>query len=128
VTFAPQDGQSQGWGTILVSGTARFGQDEITGADRGVAALAGSRVTLTGTNLHGNKTGLHVAGVAAVRVDQASITSNTVYGVKEDAGGRPVMTNTTIRNNFRNYYSWDRGLLGIAAVNALGQNIGNTGE
>ncbi len=130
IIFRQATGQTTGWGTILIegSGTAQFGADLIENAERGVAVGGGATATLTGTTLTQNKIGLHLAGVSATSVTGAVITGNTVYGIKEDGGGRPVLTNSTVRSNFRNYYSWNGGLLGITEINALPGNSGNQGE
>jgi hypothetical protein len=128
VLLHPFSGQTGGWGTILVSGTATVGQADITGADRGLTANDGSVVSLTNTSLHGNAIGLHVLGTSVTTATGLTIVNNSVYGVKEDNGGRPILVNSTIRSNFRNYYSWDQGLLNIIAVNGLLNNSGNQGE
>jgi len=133
VTLEPAAGQSQGWGTVLVEGTAEIGASggsavTIERADRGIAADAGSAVTLVNTTLMKNLTGIQVVGTQKVSITGCSITGNTVYGIKEDSGGRPTVTNTTIKGNFRDYYQWDGGLLTIMQINALGKNSGNQGE
>lgn len=120
--------QVQGWGTIKVLGTAVFTGAEVRDADRGITCIAGSTVTLTGVNCHDNVTGLQVLGNAVVHVTNSDIQHNSLFGIKEDGGGRPTLTGTTIKNNFRNYYQWDAGLLGIGAINSLGLNSGNQGE
>jgi len=132
VTLEPEAGQSQGWGTILVDGTAEIGASgwstvTIEGADRGIAADAGSAVTLVNTTLMKNLTGIQVVGTQDVTITGCNITGNTVYGIKEDSGGRPTVMNTTIKGNFRDYYQWDGGLLTIIQINALGKNSGNQG-
>jgi hypothetical protein len=123
------------WGTIEVQGRAAIGGATIQGADRGITVGGSGNVTLAGTKLQNNGTGLHVVGNGAsasvqpgVNVSAAMISGNTVYGIKEDAGARPLLTNTTILGNFRDYYSWNGGLLHIGDINALPGNSGNLGE
>jgi hypothetical protein len=128
VTFKKLGSQTSGWGTILVSGTASFGHSTIQDADRGITAVSTGMVVIQGTKLLGNVTALHVVGSPNVQVDGAEIRGNSLYGIKEEQGGRPKVTNSTILGNFRNYYSFDRSLLGIAEINALENNQGNTGE
>ena len=117
----------------MVGGTATIGTAggrgvTIEGADRGVAADGGSTVTLVNTTLSDNLTGIQVVGTEKVSISGCTITGNSVYGIKEDSGGRPTVTGTTIKGNFRNYYQWDGGLLSISQINALGANTGNQGE
>ncbi len=130
ITFQPAPGQTSGWGTLLIEGgaAAQFGAALIEGADRGIAVGPGASVSLNGVTLTQNKTGLHLVGVSATTVAGATITGNTLYGIKEDSGGRPALTNSIIQGNFRNYYSWSSGLLSITAINALPGNSGNQGE
>ena len=122
------DGQLRNWAGILVNGSASIGNAEIRDADRGLAVDATGSATLVGTRLQDNDIGVHVVGSTGVVVTGAVIQNNRVYGVKEDAGGRPVVKNSTLGGNFENYYSWDTGALGIGEVNSLGGNSGNLGE
>jgi len=133
VTLAAQAGQERGWGAIIVEGSAAIGSTsgEITSlrdADRAIAVDSGASLTLANVLLSGNSIGLHVVGTHNVTIDGSKIIDNALYGVKEDAGGRPTLRTTTIHGNFRNYYQWDGGLLSIDQVNGLGQNSGNQGE
>jgi hypothetical protein len=133
--FASVAGQTQGWGTIQILGNGTVGQATIQAADRAISIGGSGTTTLTGTLLENNATGIQIVGNGAqassqpaVTISGATITGNSVYGVKEDAGARPVLTNSTIQGNFRDYYSWNGGLLNIATVNALAGNSGNQGE
>lgn len=126
--FKKVETQSEGWGTILVSGTATIGSADIADADRGITVANGATATLTGTVLHNNITGLHLAGPSTTSVQSSQIENNSLYGIKEELGGRPVVKNSSILGNLRNYYQWDVGLIDIAAINALGTNSGNQGE
>ncbi len=134
VTFAPAAGQTSSWGTILVEGTATIGADDISGATQGLSVMSTGTVTLNGTKLHDNQTGLHVTGGGAssplVTVNNAVIAANTIYGIKEDSGGRPRLTGTSLTGNFRNYYSYDQNLLTIDQINALNAQAPapNTGD
>jgi hypothetical protein len=132
-TLRAADGQVKRWDAILVEGTAAIGDlggspTDIRDAERAVAAAPGSNVSLRNVRLTADETGLHVVGAASVVVDGCEITGNALYGIKEDAGGRPAVRNTAIRGNSRNYYKWDGGLLTIGQVNAIAGNSGNQGE
>jgi hypothetical protein len=134
VAFAADS--SHGWGSIDIFGTAAIGADDLQGATKAIAVGPGGSTALTGTNLHGNQYGLQVVGGGGgttVTVTGATIANNTRYGIKEDAGARPSLTGTSITNNFRNYYSFDQGLLTIDQINALNAqaatpNTGDTNE
>jgi len=133
VALQAASGQSEGWGSVVVEGTATIGSGSgeavvIEGADRGVAAADGATLALVNTRLVNNLTGIQVVGTRSVTITGCSITGNSVYGVKEDSGGRPVLIGTTIGGNFRDYYQWDGGLLTIDQINELGTNSGNKGE
>jgi len=133
VTLQALAGQSQGWGTILVEGNAIVNADggskvTIRDAERGIAADSTAKVQLTNTTLANNLTGIQVLKNATVTMTGCNITENTVYGVKEEEGGRPTVTGTMIKDNLRNYYQWDGGLININQINALGNNTGNQGE
>jgi hypothetical protein len=134
VTFAAATGQTQPWGAVLIEGTAVLGADDVSGATQGLSVTSTGALQLTGTNLHDNQTGLHVVGSGAVSpvvtVTGATITNNAIYGIKEDSGGRPRLSGTSVTGNFRNYYSYDQNLLTIDQINALNTQAAtsNTGD
>lgn len=135
VTFQKAAGQGQGWGRILVRGNATIGSLSglgvlIEDADRGVAVDQGGAAAIANTSFAGNATGLQVVGSNAVSVDTCIFSGNRVYGIKEDAGGRPSVVNSVFRGNRRSYYQFDGGVIGIDALNALNKpnNSGNSGE
>jgi hypothetical protein len=133
VVLKAPEAQSSRWDSIMVQGSAAIGAEaggstEIRDAERAVAAAPGSSVTLANVRLAANETGLHIVGSAAVGIDGCEIVGNFLYGIKEDSGGRPVLRNTTLRGNFRDYYSWNGGLLNAEQVNAMPGNAGNRGE
>jgi hypothetical protein len=134
VTLQAVSGQSQGWGAIVVEGSATIGSSggsavTIQNADRAVAVdSSATNVYLANATLSGNATALQVLGTTGVTVTGCTITGNTLYGIKEDAGGRPTVQGSIIKGNFRNYYQYDSGLITITQINALGVNSGNQGE
>jgi hypothetical protein len=113
----------QGWGTILVEGSAQLSGAVISGADRGVTA-AGSSVVLTGVSLAGNTTGLH-AVTGSVLMSGSKVSGNTGYGVKED-GARPVMTQNVLEGNGMDYYQSGTGAVSLDELNSVNGNSGNT--
>ena len=111
------------WGTILITGSATIANTLITGADRGVTVGAGSSVSLVHSQLTGNDIGLHVFGLATV--SGSTITNNSGYGVKEDGGGRPVMTDNGFSGNGVDYYREGVTLFSLSKLNQLPGNSGN---
>jgi hypothetical protein len=107
------------WGSVVVAGTAIVKAADISGADRGLAVAANGTATLTGTMFHNNNTGLHVMGPSTVSVSGVQFLNNAIYGIKEDSGGRPKVTNSTFQGNLRAYYQWDGGVLTIPELNQL---------
>lgn len=136
VSFKSIDGQAAGWDTIFVGGNAYIGSLSgssvtIENADRGIAVDETGQASLANITFTNNTTGLHVYGAASsVSLNSCTFTGNTVYGIKEDDGGRPSVRNTRFLDNFRNYYQWDGGIISIDALNALNApgNYGNKGE
>ena len=108
VAFAP-DSTTPGWGTILVSGPgsgATISNATLQNADRGITSGPGSTVSIVKTTFQANTMGLQVYGNTSTTVNHCTFTGNTAYGVKEDAGGRPVMTNNTFSTNTIDYYAF----------------------
>ena len=116
------------WAGIVVEGTATVTGSAIRGAARGVAAMAGSDVTVRGARIEACRTGVHAygAGVEPV-IDATWLVGCTRYGIKEDAGAAPVVTDCVFDRNAYDYY--DTALTAIATedIDALepGRNHGN---
>ncbi len=101
----------------------------IQGADRGVTAGPGSVVHLSLSAFTGNNIGLQTYGPSATTVSGCIFTGNAAYAVKEDAGGRPVMTGNTFSGNMIDYYAFGMtsdvqagntaGVLSMAELNQL---------
>lgn len=76
-----------------------------------------------------NLIALHVTGQADVMVCDSLFTENVVYGVKEEQGAIPVMKRNRLFGNFRDYYRWDSGVIGVAALDERNpKNENNKGE
>lgn len=135
VTFRSATGQTEGWGAILIKGQTSIGSLAgesvvIANADRGIAVDQGGSATIANTTFMQNVTGLHVVGSTSVKLDSCTLSNNSLYAIKEDAGGRPVIVNSAFSSNFHNYYQWDGGVIGIDDLNMLNGllNSGNSGE
>jgi hypothetical protein len=116
-------GDSSAWGSIDIHGYADVGASTIQGASQGIVAEPDSSIVLKGTTLQNNQTGLHVVGSGSqspsVTLGGVNVVNNLFYGIKEDTGGRPKLSATSVSSNFRNYYSFDQGLLTLDGINAL---------
>ncbi len=135
-TFDKVPGQSDGWGTILVegAGSATLNGVTIADADRGLTVGGptdsslgnGPTVSVNGATLTGNTFGLHMYGISQTRIDGSLLTSNTVYGVKEDAHAMPIVSNSFFGGNGIDYYAFGtaddgttEGPLSIQEINQL---------
>jgi hypothetical protein len=113
---------------IIVYGTLEADGCVISGAERGVVVAPGGKAVLRGATLTDNGTGLHALGVCDVRIEDCAIIGNDVYGVKEDAGARPVLDRNRFSENLHDYYAWDKGPLTNDELTALNGNAVNQGE
>jgi len=132
VSIAPDPGSpsltGQSWGTILVTGRAAVDNAVISGGERGLTAGSGSTVALLNSQFSADSIGLHVLSPSAM-VSGCSFISDSAYGVKEEAGGRPVMAGNQFGGNGVDYYQ--DGVTGISmdALNKLtAGNSGNTSQ
>ncbi len=127
----------RGWGTVYIDngGKATISDSVFEYADRALTAVSGSFVDIDKSIFNKNKIGLHIFGRSTVTVNNSTISDNTVYGVKEEKGTAPIVSENRIPklngnrifNNFRDYYSYDLGLISFDKLNAT-PNSGNQGE
>ena len=124
VTFSSTTGQVNGWKGIYVEGTASLNQVIIQDAERGLAVVNGATATITNCTFQNNQVGLHVYGTQPM-VSNTSFMNNTLYGIKEDDGGRPVVINCQFSGNGMDYYS---ELATEINIDQLNQIVGNSGN
>jgi parallel beta-helix repeat protein len=100
-----------GWMGIIISGTGVITGANISLAQRGIAVLSGTDVTITGCSFSQNFTGIHVYA-SHPAITNCTFQGNT-YGIKEDAiveGQHPLVNGCTFTSNWVAYYHdpWTR--------------------
>jgi hypothetical protein len=125
VSFTSVTGKAGGWRGIKVSGTATLSGVTINHAERGVAVVDGAQVTIDQGIFATNKVGLHVYN-AQPTVSNSIFRNNLWYGIKEDAGGRPVVTGCQFGGNDIDYYDQTATLITIDKLNQFDGNSGNS--
>lgn len=120
-------GNTARWAGLLVSGSADLTGSLVSGADRGLTLVAGGAALLDTTAFQVNRIGAHFVGVSPT-VEWCSFIDNEHYGIKEDAGANPHVTNSYFHSNGYAYYDEDLTVVSVDELNGLGSNVGNTGE
>lgn len=124
VSFASSSGQAGSWKGIYLEGQGALDGVTVKDAERGVTVVGGATVTLKNCTFRNNQAGLHVYGTAPA-VSGCRFLENTLYGIKEDEGGRPVVKDCTFSGNGMDYYSEKDTDLTIDEVNQIPGNSGN---
>ena len=128
VIFERSDTFSSYWTGITLKGTGVFTNLSIREALRGLTVYSGSEPgEISGCDFAGNRIGLHVFKDGLV-VDGSTFTDNLYYGIKEDGGASPVVTECDFFGNGYDYYDSNLTVLDIEELNGLDGNSGNTGE
>jgi hypothetical protein len=112
-----------GWMGIIVSGTATVTGAYINLAERGLAILENAAVTVNGCTFGQNFAGIHAyASHPAI----ANCTfRNNIYGIKEDEGGRPTVTDCAFTGNEIPYYHETLTRITTGQLNQIPGNRGN---
>jgi len=116
------------WAGIVVEGAATICGGVIRGASRGIAAMPGSDVTVRDARIEANRTGVHACGVGVEPViDATRFVGCARYGIKEDAGAVPVVTDCTFERNTSDYYDTTLTVVAAEDIDLLepGVNHGN---
>jgi PKD repeat protein len=125
VTFTSATGKTGGWRGIEINGTANLSDVTINYAERGVTVNDMAQVSMDKVIFENNKIGLHVYN-AKPTVSNSVFRNNIWYGIKEDAGGRPVVTGCQFEGNDINYYHQTLTAITIEKLNQLNGNGGNS--
>ena len=120
VTFS----SSTGWKGIYLEGQATLDSVIIRNAERGMTVVNGASTTITNCTFQDNQVGLHAYGVKSM-VSNCTFLNNTLYGIKEDEGGRPVVVDCRFSGNGMDYYSETDTDLTIDELNQITGNSGN---
>jgi hypothetical protein len=117
------------WGGIYADtgGTVSITSATICGAIRGVIALAGSSVTISDSRIIQCRTGVHALGDGADPIiDSTFFIECARYGIKEDSGGSPIVTDSVFSGNSYAYYDEDLLAIDAEEINSLSpENHGN---
>jgi hypothetical protein len=112
------------WKGIIVTGQAELQGATITHALRGLLIGNTAYVTVTDCNFIDNYVGIHVYGTNPV-ITGTQFTDNQWYGIKEDQGGKPVVTNCGFSENEVDYYQDKVTEITIDELNQIPGNSGN---
>lgn len=124
IVLTTEDGSL--WEGIVIggSGTVNLNGVTIKGAKTGIACTGTGQVNLTNTSIVNCQTGLH-AYSGTIKADSCLFKQNRIYGVKEDNGCNPVLTNCRFQSNGIPYYDQQLYYLTAAQLNT-GSNSGNS--
>ncbi len=118
------NGTTDGWNGIYIEGTADISGVTVEGSVRGITIIESAQVTIEGCIFRGNKVGLHVYGCKPT-VNNCSFLDNTIYGIKEDEGGRPLVIDCRFTGNGMNYYHETLTDISMEELNGINGNRGN---
>jgi hypothetical protein len=124
VTFRSTGGQVNDWQGIYLEGEATLNGATIRDAERGLTVVSGATAALTHCVFRNNQVGLHVYGTTPL-VESCSFLGNTLYGIKEDEGGRPAVKGCAFSGNGMAYYSETDTEITIEELNQFPGNSGN---
>ena len=127
VAFSSATGQAGDWKGIYVEGQATLDQVLIRDAERGLAVVNGATATITNCTFQNNQAGLHVFGTQPT-VTNCSFINNTIFGIKEDNGGRPIVTGSLFSGNVIDYYNENMTKITIDQLNQINGNSGNRSQ
>lgn len=125
-SFTSITGTPGGWRGILAEGETELNGVTIRCAERGVAALDGSSVTLKNCIFENNLAGVHAYG-SIPEIDDC-LFRNNVYGIKEDEGGRPLVKGCRFTGNGVDYYHQELTEISLEQLNGMNGNSGNKKE
>jgi hypothetical protein len=134
VSFDSKDGTlqkgviSNRWkGIRIEEGQASLDGAIIKHAERAIAIKTSNSVAITNCTLDENYVGLHVYQ-SSPTVSNSHLANNQWYGIKEDQGGRPIVTGCGFRGNEVDYYQDQVTEIDIEALNQISGNSGNYQE
>lgn len=121
--FGIPDTVEDKWKGIDIEGVASLDTVTIEDAERGITVIPGSNATITGCVLNNNIAGIHVYGTA--QLITGTLFTNNLYGVKEEIGASPVLTNCIFDHNTIDYYHKTLTRITMDELNLLPGNSGN---
>jgi parallel beta-helix repeat protein len=127
IVFKSAAGQVNAWQGIHITGNAVLDGITVQEAVRGISVTNGATVSLSNCIFQNNQAGLHVYN-SQLTVTNCSFLNNSLYGIKEDEGGRPVVVDCVFTGNGINYYHDILTDISIDELNQLDGNSGNRQE
>jgi len=112
-----------GWKGIYVTGRATLEGVTVVNAERGLV-IDGTDFIINQCVFRENYLGVHVINSRPL-IKNSIFENNTWYGVKEDKGGSPILTECIFVGNRRNYYHQTMTSISIDQINGLPENSGN---
>jgi hypothetical protein len=114
-----------GWKGITITGQAILDHVTIHHAQRAITTAGTDHVTITGSTISGNYTGVHVCG-GHPAVSGTLFTGNTLYAIKEEDGW-PKVTDCIFSGNGIDYYHDTLTKITLEQLNTLPER-GNEGN
>jgi parallel beta-helix repeat protein len=113
-----------GWNGIRIGGNAIINGATFRHAFRALFVHGTGNVTVNECIFEDNYVGIHVYG-SKPQINQCQFTNNQWYGIKEDQGGRPVVTLCGFSGNEVDYYQEQAAAITIGQLNQIPGNGGN---
>lgn len=113
-----------GWKGIYVEGEAVFEGITVMNAQRGLTIVDDANVLVNNCIFRSNNIGIHVYANKPV-ITKTLFQDNFWYGIKEDAGGRPKVTDCRFVGNSVDYYSQVLTELTMEQLDEIDGNSGN---
>ena len=124
MTFKSAGGENGVWHGISINGKAVIEGVTVVHALRGLTVATGADVTVVHGIFQNNNTGVHVFNSRPL-IKNTTFSQNTLYGIKEDHGGQPVVINCVFNGNGYDYYRQTLTDLTMEQLNELEENEGN---
>ena len=117
------------WRGILLKGESEnLSNITIRNAEQGlVVAPAAQLQQIQNCIFQENEIGVRLLG-SEIDIILCEFLNNHLYGIKEDAGGNPRVTDSLFRDNTYDYYDEDLTIRNFQQLNGLDNNSGNRGE
>lgn len=115
------------WKGLYITGDAVIHNLLLEDAERGITAVGNSSVLVNNSLFRNNKVGLHIYG-STPEIRETVFENNLLYGIKEDNGGRPLVSNCLFAGNGIDYYHQELTGITMEELNSIGENHGNRSE
>jgi alpha-tubulin suppressor-like RCC1 family protein len=119
------NGKAELWKGIKFTGNGRCNINGlvISHAEQGIVTAGSGNIVVKNSDFIDNLVGLHCLN-GVVAIDGCIFSGNVYYGIKEDKGCSPIVTNCSFLSNGMHYYDQERLKLTAEQLNT-GSNSGN---